>query len=55
VRRERVKFTATKTVKKPTGVEFTTRTGEEVEFVAKKPVKVHKRVNFLANPKKSDK
>jgi hypothetical protein len=51
-RRTRVKFTATKTVKKPTEVEFQTSTGEEIQFVAKKPVKVRKRVNFLAEPKK---
>jgi len=54
VRRTRVKFTATATVKKPTEVEFKTSTGEEVEFVAKKPVKVRKRVDFLAKPKKGN-
>jgi len=52
MRRTRVKFTATETVKKPTEVEFETSTGEKVGFIAKKPVEVRKRVNFLANPKK---
>ena len=52
VRRTRVKFTATKTVKKPTEVEFKTSTGEKVGFKARRPVKVRKRVSFLANPKK---
>jgi hypothetical protein len=51
-RRHRVKFTATETITKPTKVAFTTKTGEEVEFKAKKPVKVNKRVNFLAEPNK---
>lgn len=54
VRRTRVKFTATKTEKKPTEVTFKTSTGEDVEFVAKKPIKVRKRINFLANPKKGN-
>ena len=54
-RRTRVKFTATKTVKKPTEVEFKTGAGEEVAFTAKKPVQVRKRVNFLADPKKQHK
>jgi len=54
VRRARVKFTATEIVKKPTEVEFKTRSGEEVEFKAKKPVEVRKRVNFLAKPKKGN-
>ena len=54
LRRTRVKFTATKIVKKPTEVEFTTSSGEKVDFKAKKPVKVRQRVNFLANPKKGD-
>lgn len=47
-RRTRVKFTATKVVKKPTEVEFRTTSGEDVGFKAKKPVKVRKRVSFLA-------
>jgi hypothetical protein len=51
MRRERVKFTATKTEKRPTEVSFTTSSGEEVDFRAKKPVKVRKRVTFLAKPK----
>jgi len=54
VRRTRVKFTATQTVKRPTEVEFTTSTGETIDFVAKKAVKVRKRVNFLAKPKKDE-
>ena len=53
VRRTRVKFTATTMVKRPTKVEFTTASGEEVEFKAKKPIKARKRVNFLAEPTKS--
>lgn len=53
MRRERVKFTATKKEKRPTDIQFTTSSGEEVGFVAKKPVKVRKRVNFLARPKKN--
>jgi hypothetical protein len=54
MRRTRVKFTATKIEKKPTEVAFKTSTGEKVGFVAKKPVEVRKRVNFLANPKKGN-
>jgi len=53
VRRTRVKFTAIKTEKRPTEVEFETGSGEKVDFIAKKPVKVRKRVNFLANPKRN--
>ncbi len=51
MRRERVKFTAEKTEKRPTEVSFTTRSGEDVDFKAKKPVKMRKRINFLAKPK----
>jgi hypothetical protein len=47
-RRKRVKFTATEVVKKPTEVGFRTTDGKEVEFRARKPVKVRKRVDFLA-------
>ena len=52
MRRTRVKFTAIKTVKKPTEVGFTTKSGEKVDFVADKPTQVRKRINFLAKPKK---
>jgi hypothetical protein len=40
--------------KKPTEVTFTTKDGDKVDFVARKPTEVQKRVNFLATPKKKD-
>ncbi len=43
-----VKFTATKTVKKPTEVKFKTKSGEKVKFEAKKPVKQRRKVQFKA-------
>jgi len=48
VRRKRVGFTAEKTVKTPTEVEFTTGDGIHVDFRAKKPVRKRVRVSFLA-------
>jgi hypothetical protein len=38
--KKEVEFDAHKTVKKPTTVEFTTRSGKEVDFTAKKNVRV---------------
>ncbi len=52
MRRKRVEFDALKTVKKPTEVEFTTKDGKEVDFIAKKPTKEEVHVDFLAKPKK---
>ena len=43
-----VKFAATKTVKKPTKVDFKTRSGEKVAFEAKKPTKQKVKVSFQA-------
>ena len=47
----RVEFDAHKTVKKPTEVEFKTRTGERVDFTARKKVKVPVHVKFKATVK----
>ena len=44
-----VRFTAVKTVKKPTTVEFTTKSGEVVSFKAIKTEKKKKVVHFRAN------
>lgn len=52
MRRKRVEFEAHKTVKKPTEVEFTTRDGTKVDFVARKPAKEEVHVDFLARRKK---
>ncbi len=43
-----VKFTAHKSVKKPTEVCFRTKDGERVDFVARKSAKVPVRVRFEA-------
>jgi hypothetical protein len=43
-----VEFDAHKTVKKETEVEFTKRDGTEVDFTAKKPVRVPVHVKFAA-------
>jgi hypothetical protein len=51
MRRKRVEFEAQKIVKKPTGVEFTTKAGKQVDFIAKKPTKEEVHVDFLAKPK----
>ena len=52
MRRKRVEFEALKTVKKPTEVDFTTKGGKHVDFIAKKPTKEEVHVDFLARPKK---
>ena len=52
MRRERVEFNAHKVVKKPTEVEFTTKDGKHVDFVAKKPTKKRVHVDFLAKRNK---
>jgi hypothetical protein len=49
--KEKVEFDAHRTVKKATEVEFKKRDGTEVEFVAKKNVKVPVHVKFKANAK----
>jgi hypothetical protein len=46
---KKVEFDAHKVVKKPTEVEFTTKSGQKVDFVAKKPTKVPVHVKFKAN------
>ena len=47
--KKKVEFDAHKVVKKPTEVEFTTKSGETVDFVAKKPTKVPVHVKFKAD------
>jgi hypothetical protein len=47
--KKEVKFDAHKIVKKPTEVEFQTKSGKTVDFVANKPTKVPVRVKFKAN------
>jgi len=49
--KKRVEFEAHKIVKNPTEVEFTTRRGTEVDFVASKKTKVPVHVSFRANTK----
>ncbi len=46
MKKETVEFKAHKTVKVPTEVEFTTRSGERVDFSARKPVEKRVRVKF---------
>lgn len=53
MRRKRVEFDAHKIVNKPTEVEFTTKNGKQVDFIAKKPTKEEVHVDFLAKPKKN--
>lgn len=43
-----VSFTAVKTVKKPTEVSFTTKHGDHIDFMAKKPAEQKVRVEFDA-------
>jgi hypothetical protein len=43
-----VSFTATKTVKKPTTVSFTTKHGEHVDFMTGKPAEQRIKVEFDA-------
>jgi hypothetical protein len=47
-----VEFTAHKTVKEPTEVQFKTKTGQAIDFVANKPVKEPVDVSFWAKGKK---
>jgi hypothetical protein len=47
-----VEFDAHKTVRKPTEVEFHTKSGKEVDFTARKPTKVPVHVKFKVNPKR---
>ena len=49
--RKRVEFDAHKIVKKRTEVEFTTKDGKDVDFIAKKKAKVPVHVEFKANVK----
>jgi len=46
-----VQFEAHKTTKRPTEVEFTTRDGKDVDFVASKKTRVPVHVRFKANVK----
>lgn len=48
MKKKTVEFDAHKTVKKPTEVSFTTKEGEEVDFVARKKTKVPEHVKFKA-------
>jgi hypothetical protein len=45
-----VEFDAHKKVKQPTEIEFKTRDGKKVDFVAKKPTSVPVHVKFKAKP-----
>ena len=49
--REKVEFDAHKIVKKQTEIEFTTKDGKDVDFMAKKRAKVPVHVRFKANVK----
>ena len=49
--KKNVKFTATKTVQKPTTVKFHTKDGKAVSFKAVETVKVREKVNFKAKKK----
>jgi len=51
-RRHHVDFVATKNVKEPTEVTFTTKTGKSVDFVAKKPAPEKVDASFMARNKK---
>ena len=51
-KKHHVDFVATKTVKEPTEVAFTTKTGKPVDFVARKPVQEKVEVSFMAHNKK---
>jgi hypothetical protein len=48
MKKETVEFNARKTVKAPTEVEFTTRSGEHVDFKARKPMRKRVHVKFQA-------
>ena len=45
-----VEFDAHRKVKQPTEVEFKTRDGKKVDFVAKKPTSVPVHIKFKAKP-----
>ena len=49
--KKRVEFDAHKIVKKPTEVEFTTKDGKDIDFIANKKAKVPVHVRFRANVK----
>ena len=49
--KKRVEFDAHKTIKKRTEVEFTTKDGKDVDFMAKKKAEVPVHVRFKANVK----
>jgi hypothetical protein len=51
-KKHHVDFVATKEVKKPTEVAFTTKAGKPVDFIAKKPVDEKVEVSFMAKNKK---
>ena len=51
--KKRVEFDAHRIIKKKTEVEFTTKKGAKVDFLADKPVKVPVRVKFTADDHKS--
>jgi len=50
--RHHVKFVAIKKVKEPTEVEFRTKAGKSIDFVAKKSVPEKVKVSFMARNKK---
>ncbi len=47
--KKKVEFNAHKTVKRETEVQFKTKDGTKVDFLANKPVKVPVHVKFTAN------
>jgi hypothetical protein len=49
--RKTVQFDAHKITKRPTEVEFTTKDGKDVDFIASKKTKVPVHVKFKANVK----
>ena len=49
---KKVEFDAHKVIRKPTEVQFKTKTGEKVDFVASKKTKVPVHVKFKADVKK---
>jgi hypothetical protein len=51
-KRHHVKFVAEKTVTEPTKVKFETKSGDRVDFVARKPIREEVEVSFMARNKK---
>ena len=51
-KKHHVDFRATKVVKEPTEVKFRTKTGQVVDFDARKPVEKKVGVHFMARNKK---